>query len=173
EQLFYDFKPIDTFTSVDGSNSAGNPVEITPAYTLSGENVGQRVRQVWGNGAVSKTVLFSFGFEGINRQYTGSGNSAICLDKRYNVARGVLYWFKTAGITGEVRNKDTNTLLRNFYVQVTSDDGQKYLARTNDDGVYTVNGFELAGRVNQSVSEGTQFTVQPAVDKNGQPLNPG
>ena len=142
---------IDLLTAATVANGT-----VTPAYTYAGSMTGDRVQQLQPNGLNSRAVFFSFGFESINRRYTApSPVRPIALNIRSGVAFRILSYFKTGSISGTVINDANNTPISGFLVSVKAGDGTLYLARTDANGNYSLDGLPF-----------DNYTVMPFL-KNG------
>ncbi len=145
----------DAFTR---TNPAGATTE--DSYSFGGRIIGQRLSRLIG-ATESRSVLFGFGLESVNRRYrkatTNNLGLLVALDARAQVVRGVNSYLKTGSISGVVINASTNQPIPNFLVRITLENNAAvvYLARTDKNGVYSV-----AGLAETSGSGG--YRVEPA-----------
>lgn len=143
---------------------------IQDSYSIGGRIVGQRMVRQTGS-IESRSVAFGFGLESINRRWRKRTQEfgLVALNARAAVVRGVQSFLKTGSLSGQVVNFSTNRPIANFLVRVTleTDDSVVYLARTDANGNYKVEGLgETSG------SGG--YRVEPAVlDNQGRLLPSG
>lgn len=138
---------------IGSSGAAG--ADVTVAYNQGG-TVGQRVENTRSNGIRSRLVFFSFGFEGINRKFVlnSSGNPAVAVNLRANIAANILEYFRTSAVSGTVTTSGGGSVaagsrVPNFLLRIDGQGGP-YFVRTDANGNYSVSGL----------SNGT-YTVRP------------
>ena len=140
------------FDLLKPQNPSGSTV--TPDYLYNGSTVGQRVvRSNRNNNLESRTVYFGFGFEAVNRRYTGDKNYPPAMDIRFRLGRQILRYLKTTGLSGKVTNQATNLPVANFLVQVDGPNKSVYFARTDLKGQYSLTGLP-----------GGSYTAKPYID---------
>jgi hypothetical protein len=175
---------------IDSVPSSENTT-VTPAYTYSGNVVGQRVEKVRGdNGLRSRLVFLGFGMEGVNRRFTKDAkNNPYALNVRAGMASGIVTYFRTGSIRGQVINNQTRQPIPNLFLEVTGSGG-RYIVKTDANGRYLVEGLPLEGyeyqvRGQEAVAGGrptpqlitfslsTSYAVRPAVDNQGRQITRG
>jgi hypothetical protein len=164
----------------DFINPVTDGATVTPAYTLDGKTVGQRIERTGRSGGInSRAVLLSFGFEGINRRYAKDpdvdGNPPFAANVRPAVGVGILRYLKTGGISGRVINDRTNLPIPNFFVEVSRNDIGKFIVKTDENGNFEFlglpdEGFEIP---NYATIRPISYVLRPAVDNRGDSINPG
>ncbi len=152
---------------------------VLPAYNIDGTPVGQRIEHdARLNNFQSRVVFFGFNFDGINRRYTienavqtpvGSRSLGTRLGARAELADQMRYYFKTGSVRGLVRNNATGDPIPNFLLRIDGPGGPYYVRTSSQQS--NIGTYELLGLPSSFQSGG--YVARPAVDANGNSLNPG
>lgn len=126
--------------------AAGANQTLTTLYSYSDGIAAQRI-ETTGRGDLgleSRVVFFSFGLEGVHREYQLRNSVPECRNFRSKIADNIIAYMETGRIVGQVVNSETNLPVKDFLIQVTIRGGagnqRLFMVRTDANGNYEIAG---------------------------------